>query len=75
MRHCQTTSPPDGETLHPIPQDPSRKDYQQGSTLDAAHRHWRRAKFFSSVAIVFRFHTRSRLIVLGLVNDTHTKGA
>ncbi|MFM9101756.1 MAG: type II toxin-antitoxin system YhaV family toxin, partial [Cyanobium sp.] len=32
--------------LHDIPQDPSRKEFQQGTTLGADHRHWRRAKFF-----------------------------
>jgi toxin YhaV len=61
--------------LQDIPQDPSRKEVQQGSTLGAAHRHWRRAKFFQQVRLFFRFHTRSRLIVLGWVNDTDTKRA
>lgn len=61
--------------LQDIPQDPSRREYQQGSTLGAAHRHWRRAKFFQQVRLFFRLHTRSRLIVLGWVNDTDTKRA
>lgn len=61
--------------LKDIPQDPSRKEYQQGSTLGAAHRHWRRAKFFQQYQLFFRFHTRSRLIVLGWVNDIDTKRA
>ena len=61
--------------LHDIPQDPSRREYQQGSTLGAAHRHWRRAKFFQQFRLFFRFHTGSRLIVLGWVNDTNTKRA
>jgi toxin YhaV len=61
--------------LQDIPQDPSRKEYQQGSTLGAAHRHWRRAKFFQQYRLFFRFHTRSRLLVLGWVNDTDTKRA
>jgi toxin YhaV len=61
--------------LKDIPQDPSRKEYQQGSTLGAAHRHWRRAKFFQQYRLFFRFHTRSRLIVLGWVNDIDTKRA
>lgn len=61
--------------LHDIPQDPSRREYQQGSTLGAAHRHWRRAKFFQQFRLFFRFHSRSRLIVLGWVNDTDTKRA
>lgn len=61
--------------LQDIPQDPSRREVQQGSTLGAAHLHWRRAKFFQQVRLFFRFHTRSRLIVLGWVNDTDTKRA
>ncbi len=61
--------------LHDIPRDPSRKEVQQGSTLGAAHRHWRRAKFFQQFRLFFRFHSRSRLIVLGWVNDTNTKRA
>jgi toxin YhaV len=61
--------------LHDIPQDPSRKEFQQGSTLGPAHRHWRRAKFFQQFRLFFRFHTGSRLIVLGWVNDTNTKRA
>ena len=58
-----------------IPQDPSRKEYQQGSTLGDANRHWRRAKFFQQYRLFFRFHSRSRLLVLGWVNDTNTKRA
>ena len=61
--------------LHDIPQDPSRKEFQQGSTLGPAHRHWQRAKFFQQFRLFFRFHSRSRLIVLGWVNDTNTKRA
>jgi len=61
--------------LKDIPQDPSRKEYQQGSTLGAVHRHWRRAKFFQQYRLFFRFHTRSRLIVLGWVNDIDTNRA
>ncbi|MCS5700502.1 type II toxin-antitoxin system YhaV family toxin [Cyanobium sp. FGCU-52] len=56
-------------------QDPSRREYQQGSTLGAAHRHWRRAKFFQQYRLFFRFHIRSRVIVLGWVNDTDTRRA
>jgi toxin YhaV len=32
-------------------------------------------KFFQQYRLFFRFHTRSRLIVLGWVNDTNTKCA
>lgn len=61
--------------LQDIPQDPNRKQYQQGSTFGAEHRHWRRAKFFQQYRLFFHFHTPSRLIVLGWVNDTGTKRA
>ena len=61
--------------LHDIPQDPSRKEFQQGSTLGAEHRHWRRAKFFQQFRLFFRFHSRSKVIVLGWVNDQETKRA
>ena len=61
--------------LRDIPQDPTRKEVQQGLTLGAEHRHWRRAKFFQQVRLFFRFHSRSKLIVLGWVNDTSTKRA
>jgi toxin YhaV len=61
--------------FHDIPQDPSRKDYRQGSTLGPEHRHWHRAKFFQQYRLFFRFHNRSRVIVLGWVNDTDTKRA
>ena len=52
--------------LKDIPQGPSGKEYQQGSTLGAAHRHWRRAKFFQQYRLFFRFHTGSRLDCLEL---------
>jgi toxin YhaV len=58
-----------------IPQDPSRKEYLLGTTLGADHRHWRRAKFFQQFRVFFRFQARSRLIVLGWVNDTGSKRA
>lgn len=60
--------------LHDIPQDPARREFQQGTTLGAAHRHWHRAKFFQQYRLFFRFHARSRLIVLGWVNDTGRAG-
>jgi toxin YhaV len=59
--------------LNDIPQDPSRKEYRQGSTLGPEHRHWHRAKFFQQYRLFFRFHSRSKVIVLGWVNDTDTK--
>jgi len=32
-----------------IPQDPARAEYRQGNTLGEDHKHWFRAKFFSTV--------------------------
>ncbi len=61
--------------LRDIPQDPTRREYQQVLTLGAEHRHWRRVKFFQQYRLFFRFHSRSKLIVLGWVNDTSTKRA
>ena len=61
--------------LHDIPQDPSRKEFQQGSTLGNEYRHWRRAKFFQQYRLFFRFHSRSKVIVLGWVNDEQSKRA
>lgn len=51
--------------LQDIPRDPGRKEFLQGSTLGANHRHWRRAKFFQQFRLFFRFQGRSRVIVLG----------
>ena len=61
--------------LHDIPQDPSRKEFQHGSTLGNEYRHWRRAKFFQQYRLFFRFHSRSKVIVLGWVNDEQSKRA
>lgn len=61
--------------LHDIPQDPSRKEFQQGSTLGNEYRHWRRAKFFQQYRLFFRFHSHSKVIVLGWVNDQLSKRA
>jgi toxin YhaV len=58
-----------------IPQDPTREDYRQGSTLGAEHRHWFRAKFFQQYRLFFRFHSEARLIVYAWVNDEDTKRA
>ncbi len=61
--------------LHDIPLDPSRKEFQQGSTLGNGYRHWCRAKFFQRYRLFFRFHSRSKVIVLGWVNDQQSKRA
>ena len=58
-----------------IPQDPTRPDYRQGSTLGAGHKHWFRAKFFQQYRLFFRFHASSKIIVLAWVNDEGSKRA
>ena len=54
--------------LQDIPRKPGGKAFQQGSTPGAGASTRRRARFF----LFFRFHARSRVIVLGWVNDTDT---
>ena len=52
-----------------IPQDPSRPEYRQGVTLGDAYKHWFRAKFFQEYRLFFRYHARTKVIVLAWVND------
>jgi toxin YhaV len=58
-----------------IPQDPSRTDYRQGSTLGDEHKHWFRARFFQQYRLFFRYHQESKIIIYAWVNDDHTKRA
>jgi len=58
--------------LEVIPNDPSRTEYRQGSTLGKEHRHWFRAKFFGRFRLFFRYDSRSRIIVYAWVNDEQT---
>jgi toxin YhaV len=58
-----------------IPQDPSRAEYRQGSTLGDAYKHWFRAKFFQQYRLFFRYHLQAKIIVLAWVNDEDTKRA
>lgn len=58
-----------------IPQDPSRAEYRQGSTLGEDHKHWFRAKFFQQYRLFFRYHASSKVIVCVWVNDDNTKRA
>jgi toxin YhaV len=58
-----------------IPQDPTKPEYRQGSTLGAEHRHWFRAKFFQQYRLFFRYHGQSKVIVLAWVNDEGSKRA
>lgn len=58
-----------------IPEDPSRAEYRQGSTLGPAYTHWFRAKFFQQYRLFFRYHQDSKIIVYAWVNDEDTKRA
>ena len=43
-----------------IPQDPTRKDYRQGTTLGNDYKHWFRAKFFQQYRLFFRYHQEAK---------------
>jgi toxin YhaV len=58
-----------------IPQDPTRSDYRQGTTLEKDYKHWFRAKFFQQYRLFFRYHQESKIIVFAWVNDDNSKRA
>lgn len=58
-----------------IPQDPTRNEYRQGSTLGDDYKHWFRAKFFQQYRLFFRYHLESKIIIFVWVNDENTKRA
>ena len=58
-----------------IPEDPTRNEYRQGSTLGDDYKHWFRAKFFQQYRLFFRYHLESKIIVFVWVNDDNTKRA
>lgn len=58
-----------------IPQDPTRSDYRQGTTLGNDYKHWFRAKFFQQYRLFFRYHQESKIIVFAWVNDEKSKRA
>ena len=58
-----------------IPQDPTRSDYRQGTTLGNDYKHWFRAKFFQQYRLFFRYHQESQMIVFAWVNDEKSKRA
>jgi toxin YhaV len=58
-----------------IPQDPTRNDYRQGSTLGDDYKHWFRAKFFQQYRLFFRYHQENKIIVFVWVNDENSKRA
>ena len=58
-----------------IPQDPTKPDYRQGTTLGENNKHWFRAKFFQQYRLFFRYHQPSKVIIYAWVNDESTKRA
>ncbi|WP_369333123.1 type II toxin-antitoxin system YhaV family toxin [Merismopedia glauca] len=58
-----------------IPQDPTRNEYRQGSTLGDDYKHWFRSKFFQQYRLFFRYHQESKIIVFAWVNDENSKRA
>ncbi|MCT7970075.1 type II toxin-antitoxin system YhaV family toxin [Laspinema sp. D1] len=58
-----------------IPQDPTRHEYRQGSTLGDEYKHWFRAKFFQQYRLFFRYHQDSKILVFVWVNDDNSKRA
>lgn len=61
--------------LDDIPSNPAAKEYEQGNTLGAGRRHWRRAKFNQRFRLFFRFRSKGKLIVYAWMNDEHTMRA
>lgn len=55
-----------------VPSDPNREEYRQGNTMDAAFRHWRRAKIGRRFQLFFRFDSKARIIIFAWVNDENT---
>jgi toxin YhaV len=62
-------------TFEVIPQDPTRSEYRQGTTLGDEYKHWFRAKFFQQYRLFFRYHLESKMIVFAWVNDEQSKRA
>lgn len=56
-----------------IPQDPTLREYRQGSTLGEDYKHWFRAKFFQQYRLFFRYHQDRKIIVFAWVNDENSK--
>jgi toxin YhaV len=58
-----------------IPEDPTRSEYRQGTTLGADYKHWLRAKFYQQYRLFFRYRLESKIIVYAWVNDERSKRA
>ncbi|MCY4395702.1 MAG: type II toxin-antitoxin system YhaV family toxin [Rhodospirillaceae bacterium] len=59
--------------LEVIPQDPTRDEYRQGSTLGPRHRHWRRARIGRRFRLFLRYDARAKVIVYAWVNDQSSR--
>jgi toxin YhaV len=46
-----------------IPQDPTRSEYRQRSTLGEDYKYWFRAKFFQQYRLFFRYHQEQKIII------------
>lgn len=55
--------------LEKIPADPTDPSFRQGDTLGPAYRHWFRAKLFQQYRLFFRYHSKTRIIAFGWIND------
>jgi toxin YhaV len=58
-----------------VPEDPSRNEHRQGSTLGDEYKYWFRAKFFQQYRLFFRYHQERKIILLAWVNDETSKWA
>lgn len=58
--------------LKEIPANPGAPTFEQGNTLGADARGWRRAKFLGRFRLFFRFDSGSKIIVYAWVNDENT---
>jgi len=56
-----------------VPQDPSRTEYRQGTTLGSSRKHWFRVKFANGrFRLFFRYDSTAKVIVFAWVNDQST---
>jgi len=55
-----------------IPADPSSPNFHLGKTLGEGATLWKRVKFHQQYRLFFRYDSRSKIIVLGWMNDSST---
>lgn len=53
--------------LETIPSNPTRDEYHQCDTSESAHRCWRRAKIGQRIRLFFRYDSKARTVVFGLI--------